>query len=97
LLGRPASAWTIVAAAAYLRGDWQTVKSTCLRATESPSGGTAFDAALLAVARGRLGEKEACREALVQARARAAREPVNALLTEVLNEATQSLSDRKEQ
>jgi WD40 repeat protein/tRNA A-37 threonylcarbamoyl transferase component Bud32 len=94
LLGRPVSAWTIVAASAYLRGDWQTVKSACLHAVESPSGSTAFDTALLAVARGHLGEKEECREALLQARALAAREPVNALLTEVLNEATHLLDTR---
>jgi hypothetical protein len=72
---------TILAAAAYLRGDWKAVLQACDRA------GDAYAACLLAVARARLGELHAARAALARARPLLTGKPAGALLGELLREA----------
>jgi WD40 repeat protein len=94
LAGR-ADTRTVLAAAAYLRGDWKAVAEACEKAG-APGGGTAHDACLLAVARGRLGERGAARAALVRARSLLKGKPADALLAELLREAEGLLSDPRE-
>jgi WD40 repeat protein len=85
VLAREADPRTALAAAAYLRGNWKAVAQTCEKATAR--GGTPYDACLLAVARGRLGDRDAARAALERARSLMKGKSANALLTELLREA----------
>jgi WD40 repeat protein len=96
LPNRPVSTWTVVAVSAWLRGDWAGVVSACDKARALPQGETAFDAALLAVAQERMGNREAGRAALGRARRLAGKGPADGLLAELLEEATGSLEKTRD-
>jgi hypothetical protein len=91
VLAREADTRIVLAAAAYLRGDWKAVVEACEKAAKR--GETPYDACLLAVARGRLGERGVARAAIERGRSLMKGKPGNALLTELLREAEGLLSD----
>jgi WD40 repeat protein len=80
--------WSVLALAALFDEDWRAVAS----AVEKAKGETALDAALLALARGRLGEAGSGRAALDRARQLTARTP-DALVAELVREAEKFYRD----
>ncbi len=84
---QPIGTWTVVAATARFRGDWPAVAAACAKASALPAGETALDAGLLALARGRMGERGPGLAALGRARRLATGRPAGPLLAELLQEA----------
>jgi hypothetical protein len=86
LARRRASSWTLLALAAWFEGDWPAVVSACEKARGLSKDDSALDAALLALAQGRKGERTKGRPILERARQLAGAAP-DALLAELMQEA----------
>jgi WD40 repeat protein len=91
LATRFGSAWTVVALAARQRADWAAAIRATDRARALPQGESAHDAALRALSRGHLKEMAAGLADLERARKLTTKAPPDALLAELLRDASRVL------